>query len=546
MTRNPTNSHIVDSGKGRNDLIAIPDKFGIKHTRVQCHHCCLIVKIFIVLLLFCRRRFSRVHSNQQTEPAALELEMDSVNDHECMATLCAVIKHLCDKFPQEGQLYRVIILPFLNPPTLPPPPVLHLIWECHWQRAISRELNAFNTPARLQQTMDFTSHSWGNSSRMIRLSTFLHFYSNLTAHLLYPWKPPRLPPWMKFLKESLIDRHQPANCRVFILRLIMNCQSYFRPHASIWVAPILEAVIDNCFNNGLNFLIHDVVCMLYDWHPVYVLTNEHKLLASDFLRRLVQHTPNERAFISKYNTEVVKCVVSMWKTFLVVPYQELIDHIVAKSGTSHTAESGILLADIFLSHQILPFNETGKARYYENLLANLKNETMSIYKNTAALIGKVLRTVCEEGSYALTGTDDQFFSQVQEYITLKGAHTAGPRGARNIEQFIYILYEIQANYPAIVKSFVIQCIAQLKMPAKFRQMMVECLTTALDFDFRHEAFSLVHLQLPTFITDNREPRQVHSEPGVKASIDSARLLAANASWRMLGLALDCGYRGCSL
>ncbi|KAG8252256.1 hypothetical protein J6590_062416, partial [Homalodisca vitripennis] len=26
MTRNPTNSHIVDSGKGRNDLIAIPVK----------------------------------------------------------------------------------------------------------------------------------------------------------------------------------------------------------------------------------------------------------------------------------------------------------------------------------------------------------------------------------------------------------------------------------------------------------------------------------------------------------------------------------------
>ncbi|KAG8292897.1 hypothetical protein J6590_028648 [Homalodisca vitripennis] len=37
MTRNPTNSYIVDSGKGRNDLIAIPDKFGFEHTRVQRH-----------------------------------------------------------------------------------------------------------------------------------------------------------------------------------------------------------------------------------------------------------------------------------------------------------------------------------------------------------------------------------------------------------------------------------------------------------------------------------------------------------------------------
>ncbi|KAG8336626.1 C-Jun-amino-terminal kinase-interacting protein [Homalodisca vitripennis] len=43
MTRNPTNSHIVDSGKGRNNLIVIPDKFGFQHTRVQHHQCCLTI-----------------------------------------------------------------------------------------------------------------------------------------------------------------------------------------------------------------------------------------------------------------------------------------------------------------------------------------------------------------------------------------------------------------------------------------------------------------------------------------------------------------------
>ncbi|KAG8285040.1 homophilic cell adhesion protein [Homalodisca vitripennis] len=35
MTRNPTNGHIVDSGKGGNGLIAIPNQFGFDHTRVQ-------------------------------------------------------------------------------------------------------------------------------------------------------------------------------------------------------------------------------------------------------------------------------------------------------------------------------------------------------------------------------------------------------------------------------------------------------------------------------------------------------------------------------
>ncbi|KAG8265916.1 Complex I intermediate-associated protein 30, mitochondrial [Homalodisca vitripennis] len=36
MTRNPTNGHIVDSGKGGDGLIAIPNQFGFDYARVQC------------------------------------------------------------------------------------------------------------------------------------------------------------------------------------------------------------------------------------------------------------------------------------------------------------------------------------------------------------------------------------------------------------------------------------------------------------------------------------------------------------------------------
>ncbi|KAG8334393.1 tumor suppressor candidate 3 [Homalodisca vitripennis] len=44
MTRNPTNGYIVDSGKGGNGLIAIPNQFGFDHARIQRHQRCLTVR----------------------------------------------------------------------------------------------------------------------------------------------------------------------------------------------------------------------------------------------------------------------------------------------------------------------------------------------------------------------------------------------------------------------------------------------------------------------------------------------------------------------
>ncbi|KAG8269991.1 hypothetical protein J6590_095033 [Homalodisca vitripennis] len=44
MTRNPTNGYIVDSGKGGNGLIAIPNQFGFDCARIQRHQRCLTVR----------------------------------------------------------------------------------------------------------------------------------------------------------------------------------------------------------------------------------------------------------------------------------------------------------------------------------------------------------------------------------------------------------------------------------------------------------------------------------------------------------------------
>lgn len=74
-------------------------------------------------------------------------------------------------------------------------------------------------------------------------------------------QPPIVPQWMEYLKASLTSRDQPENCRAFIVKLILNCQSYFKPLARYWILPILECVNDKCLGDNMNFLIHDIVSL---------------------------------------------------------------------------------------------------------------------------------------------------------------------------------------------------------------------------------------------------------------------------------------------
>jgi len=49
-----------------------------------------------------------------------------------------------------------------------------------------------------------------------------------------------LPPWMESIKKCLEDSKQPDNVRLFLLKLILNVESKFRPYAHHWMSPILK------------------------------------------------------------------------------------------------------------------------------------------------------------------------------------------------------------------------------------------------------------------------------------------------------------------
>lgn len=49
-----------------------------------------------------------------------------------------------------------------------------------------------------------------------------------------------LPRWMESIQKCLTDSNRPHNVRLFLLKLILNVQTTFRPYACHWVDPILK------------------------------------------------------------------------------------------------------------------------------------------------------------------------------------------------------------------------------------------------------------------------------------------------------------------
>lgn len=69
-----------------------------------------------------------------------------------------------------------------------------------------------------------------------------------------------MPDWMNKLKLAFINESfNIINSKIFLVKLIINCETYFEPYAKHWLDPIMQFVLDKHLGNSLNYFIIDVV-----------------------------------------------------------------------------------------------------------------------------------------------------------------------------------------------------------------------------------------------------------------------------------------------
>ncbi|XP_066992546.2 DNA-dependent protein kinase catalytic subunit [Anabrus simplex] len=302
-----------------------------------------------------REIFNIPAPQQSTE---VELEVDTLNSHECMATLCAVVQHLGAEIPSE--------------------------------------------------------------------------------------EPTSLPTWMECLRKSLMTNHK--NVRVFLMKLILNNQTVFQPYAKFWLCAILQVIVDGCFGFEMNYMVTDTVEMLVIWSSKAIpsSTETEKLVASQVVNFLMTNAGHSRRDIFKYNLELIKSVVEVWKCCVNFPHQFIVDQLNAK-GNTRMIELGIQLTGILLANNVAPWSYSGKERFLILLSSNLDHNDRLIFKPCSEVVGMALKFLDAQLTGELLDEDAKFRS-----VVYKKLQALQPK---LIDTFLLSLYGIHKHYPLVVDSF---------------------------------------------------------------------------------------------
>jgi DNA-dependent protein kinase catalytic subunit len=84
-----------------------------------------------------------------------------------------------------------------------------------------------------------------------------------------------------------IDAH--INIKLFIAKIIINCENAFQPYADVWYRPLLEFLMRGGeFGNGMNYFIQDICVVLLTWGETCKMQNTYgdKVLCHKAMVRL--------------------------------------------------------------------------------------------------------------------------------------------------------------------------------------------------------------------------------------------------------------------
>ncbi|KAJ8868909.1 hypothetical protein PR048_030450 [Dryococelus australis] len=261
-----------------------------------------------------------------------------------------------------------------------------------------------------------------------------------------------LPCWMEAIKKSLEDDDNPRNARLFILKLILNCESFFRPYAKFWFTPIMKALQNRCAGSSMNYMFTDIVTMLLEWHDVAIPNSDdiEKRLASEILNFFMSNVESNRRDVFKHNIDIVKTIVELWKSCLDIPYQLLVDKInVRGDAESANTEVGLQLVAVMLANGIEPWNAVGKMLFLNNLVSNFESNKSEVYLPCAEVVGMTLKMLGAGESTEMNTDAAVFLQRVEEKLMKMKAKASNS----SLTKFLLCLCSIGKHCSFVVKQF---------------------------------------------------------------------------------------------
>lgn len=206
-----------------------------------------------------------------------------------------------------------------------------------------------------------------------------------------------MPKWLKYFCSAMISTSYD-NVRLFMLKIILNMQTVFKPYAKLFLQSVIKATYSYLRENNLNYIIADVIEMLIDWQTVPEQSNgkdmAQKLWEVIIYRALVNKTNEISKVVHKYNRNIVKTLLEIWRTCLKLP-ETLSD----KMRTAPGAAIYLILICLVngMENDIVQRNDI--LQFLEKSLANWKDDEETLLQ-CCECFGLILKFVDQDDKQA--------------------------------------------------------------------------------------------------------------------------------------------------
>ncbi|XP_053980704.1 DNA-dependent protein kinase catalytic subunit-like [Hylaeus volcanicus] len=182
-----------------------------------------------------------------------------------------------------------------------------------------------------------------------------------------------IPLWLKYFCNSMMSTNYD-NVRLFMLKIVLNMQTVFKPYKKIFLQPIIHATYSYLKMNQLNYVITDVIEMLIEWQVVNFSDETNgKAMIQKLWEMIIGKTIPKANEISKtvykYNMTLIKTMLEMWQTCLKLPIN-LNDRMrTAPEGAVYLILICIvngMIKDIVQRNDIIGFLEKSLERWQDN------------------------------------------------------------------------------------------------------------------------------------------------------------------------------------
>jgi DNA-dependent protein kinase catalytic subunit len=138
-----------------------------------------------------------------------------------------------------------------------------------------------------------------------------------------------------------IDREDcHLNIRIFILKLLVNNSTLFKPYAAMWFEPICKFITyKQTGGKGFHYFLRDLTTLLIQWSDIatpHVASKAMKELCSKVINTLIKMSADKSKLIFNINIEIVATLLHNWRHLVTIDKVMIVKML----STPETVEGG--------------------------------------------------------------------------------------------------------------------------------------------------------------------------------------------------------------